>query len=123
MSTVAMILAEPESAKVTVAAALEHVAAKNPRTCSATFAADIDSAEKGTINASTVQLSTKRSSATKSNGPATTPVTKPDESADKGGRSNTGAKIYAETHAAIEGVIRQLADQVDPGEEPILREK
>lgn len=115
MSSVAMILVKPETAKVAAAAALEHVAAKNPQTCSANFATDIDSAEKGTINATTVQLDAKRSSATKSSGPAATPITKP-KSAGKGEGSITGAKLYAETHAAVEGVIRQLADQDNTGE-------
>jgi hypothetical protein len=115
-----MILVKPETAKVAAAAALEHVAAKNPQTCSATFAADIDYAEKGTVNVTTVQLDTKRSSATKSGGPAATPITKPEKNGEKGEGSITGAKPYAETFAAVEGVIRQLADENNTGEELIL---
>jgi hypothetical protein len=117
-----MILVKPETARVAAAAALEPVAAKNPQTCFATFAADIDSAEKGTINTTTVQLDTKRSSATKNSGLAATPITKPEESAEKGEGSNTGAMLYAETHAAVEGVIRQLADQDNTGEGLIFGE-
>jgi hypothetical protein len=115
-----MILVKPESAKVAAAAALEHVAAKNPQTCSATFAADIDAAEKGTINVTTVQLDTKRLSATKSSGPAATPITKLEKSGEKREGSITGTKPYAETYAAVEGVIRQLAGEDNIGEELIL---
>jgi hypothetical protein len=99
LSSITMVPAVTESAKggvaLVAAAALLPEAAKNSQTASTIFATDIDSAEKGTINTITALLDMKRTSA----------PNPPEEG------SSTGANRYAEAHVAVEGAIKELADQ------------
>jgi hypothetical protein len=109
-----MVPAVTESAKggvaLSAAAALLPAAAKNSQNASTTFATDADSAEKGTINMITVLLDMKRTSAPKSTEPPTEPIACPKQNPPEE-RSSTGANRYAEVHTAVEGAIKELADQ------------
>jgi hypothetical protein len=120
MSSLAIIQAKSETA---TAAALSPETTKNLQTCSATFAADIDTAEKGTITSTAIQQEIKTSSARKSSGPPETPSTKPKDNAEKAEGSIAGAKLYAQIYADVEGIIRELADQENTGGESILGEE
>jgi hypothetical protein len=114
LSSITMVPAVTESAKggvaLVAAAALLPEAAKNSQTASTIFATDIDSAEKGTINTITALLDMKRTSAPKSTEPSTGPITNPKQNPPEEG-SSTGANRYAEAHVAVEGAIKELADQ------------
>jgi hypothetical protein len=113
LSEITMEPAVTESAKgevaLVAAAALLPEAAKNLQTASTTFANDIESAERGTINTITALLDMKRTSAPKSTEPSTEPIAYPKQNPPKEG-SSTGANRYAEVHVAIEGATKKLAD-------------
>jgi hypothetical protein len=86
--------------------AVQHLQIRTP-----IFAADIDSAEKGTASTTTVPLEMKRSSAPKSSEATAPPIAEAEERIEQTIASSTGVNRYAEVYAAAEGAIQELADR------------
>jgi hypothetical protein len=102
-------------ALVAAAAALLPIPAKQSQICTPIFAADIDSAEKGTIATAIVSLEMKRSSAPKTSEVPAPPIDEAEKRAEQTAASSTGVSRYTEILAAVDGAMKELADQETSG--------
>ena len=110
---VGVVAMEPSAVVLVEPAALSPVLAKDSQNGAVAFAADVDSAEKGTIVTVTVTvpIDTNRPAATSSTVPPAPPIPNPQQLPEQEEHSNTGANRYAEVREAVDGVIKKLADQ------------
>jgi hypothetical protein len=92
-------------------AALSQIVGKDSQNSAITFAADLNSTEKGTNDTATVPINTNRPAPTSSSVPPAPPILNPQQLAEQEEYSTTAASRYAEVLEAVEGVIRELADQ------------
>lgn len=119
VSTIAMIPSAAEApngvALVAAAAALLPIPSKQSQICTPIFAADINSAEKGTIASTIVPLEMKRSSATMTNEFIALPIDEAEERAEQTVASSTGFNRYEEIRAAVGGAMKDLASRESSG--------
>jgi len=112
-------------AVVVAAAALLPIPAKQSQICTPTFAADIDSAEKGTITTSTsttTPLEMKRPSAPKTSEVPAPPISEAKKRAEQTAASSTGINRHAEIRTAMDGAMEEPAGQETSGRNQIYME-
>jgi hypothetical protein len=91
------------------------IAVTQSQICSPTFATDINSAEKGIITTTTLELEMKRFSALKTSEGPVLLIGKAEERAERTEASSTGTNRYAEVFTAVEGAIKGLSNQESSG--------
>lgn len=97
------------------ARALLPITSTQSQICSPTFAADINSAEKGTGNTTaTIPLEIKRSSARKTSDDPAPLLEGVEKRIEETEAVSTGANQYAQVLKAVEGAIKELSDPETP---------
>jgi hypothetical protein len=108
--------ASNEVALVAAAAALLPIPAKQSQICTRIFAADIDSAEKGTTPTTIIPLELERSSAPKTGEDLAPPMNEAEKRPEQTSAPSKCVNRYGEFHTTVNGVIEELADQETSGE-------